>query len=376
MGSDEQHPEKVLTVRELDVELGQAPDRIDRWLTVKVAGATRSKVQEAITAGAVTVNGSPTKANYRIRPGDRIRLELMKPPPIDLIPQDIPLAILYEDDDLLVVDKPAGMVTHPGFGNRDGTLVNAVLFHVGASLLEAGGEGDEDLDEVDDESGEVSDEGTGEVSGDTTDESLDELGDHLAENPFEYESVRPGVVHRLDKDTSGVMVVAKTSHAKAHLGAQFADRTIAREYLAVAWGEFDENSGEIEGPIARDPHHRKKFAVRPEGKYALTRWHVLERYDVATLLAFRLATGRTHQIRVHSTHIGRPLIGDRTYGGGRPQAISHEKKHRGIYVSRLITRQALHARLLGFEHPRTGQFMEFEAEVPADMERLIEGLGG
>lgn len=353
-------PEKILTIRELHVEPGQRPERIDRWLTVKIAGATRNKVQEAIAAGAVTVNGAPTKANYKVRPDDLIRLELMKPPPIELVPEDIPLDVIYEDDDILVINKPAGMVTHPGYGNRTGTLLNAVLHHVGSSLLEVKEEGEWEDDEDED------DEGVSLAA---------ESG--LAELPFNYDAIRPGVVHRLDKDTSGVMVVAKTVGAKSKLGAAFAARTIRREYRAVAWGGFDENEGEIEGNIARDRRDRKKFSVHEtEGKYALTRWSVLERFNLATYLAFRLATGRTHQIRVHAAHIGRPLIGDTTYGGDNSAIVSRLYLLEARRILSRIDRQALHAQTLGFDHPTTGEYMEFEAALPEDMEGLLGELRG
>ena len=353
------YPERVLTIRELHVEPGQGPERIDRWLTVKIAGATRNKVQEAILAGAVTVNGAPIKANYKIRPGDLIRLELMKPPPIELIPEDIPLEIIYEDDHILVVNKPAGMVTHPGFGNRSGTLLNAVLHHVGSALLEVRDAGEWSEDDEDEE-----DEGASLAA---------ESG--LAELPFDYDAIRPGVVHRLDKDTSGVMVVAKTIGAKSKLGEAFAARTIRREYQAVAWGGFDEDEGEIEGNIARDRRDRKKFAVsETEGKYALTRWSVIERFELATYLAFRLATGRTHQIRVHAAHIGRPLIGDKTYGGDNTGIVSRLYLPEARRILSNIDRQALHARTLGFNHPTTGEYMEFEADLPEDMVGLLGAL--
>ncbi len=352
-----EEPARVLTVREILVEPGQQPERIDRWLTGRIAGATRNKVQEAITAEAVTVNGHATKANYKVKPGDLVRLELMKPPPIELIPEDIPLDILYEDDDLLVVNKAVGMVTHPGYGNRTGTLVNAVLHHVGAGLLQAGETSP--METEDEEDGEES-------------ESEEIM---LAALPFDYNAVRPGIVHRLDKDTSGVMVVAKTMPAKTHLGAQFADRTIRREYRAIAWGVLEEDEGEIEGNIARDPRDRKKFAVSErDGKYALTRYRVIERFDFATLLSLRLATGRTHQIRVHCAHIGHPLIGDATYGGDHPHGVGSHWISRARSVLKLIDRQALHARTLGFHHPRTGEYLEFTAEMPEDMERVVEGM--
>lgn len=350
---------RVLSVRELSVEAGQKPERIDRWLTHRVAGATRNKVQEAIVAGAVTVNALPTKANYKVRPGDIVRLELMKPPPIELVPQDIPLDILYEDDDVLVVNKPAGMVTHPGFGNRDGTLVNAVLFHVGGTL--PGPEEDE-----------TSKRALAAVEDEEDDEEEDES---LAAAPFDYDAVRPGVVHRLDKETSGVMVVAKTGRAKASLGDQFAARTIRREYRAIAWGVIDAEEGDIEGNIARDPRDRKRFAVsQRDGKYALTHYRVLERFRFATYLSLRLATGRTHQIRVHSAHIGHPLVGDPTYGGDKVRHTGPGGKSQGEQILKKIGRQALHARTLGFRHPVTGEYMEFSSDLPQDMERLLFAL--
>lgn len=350
-----QGPERILTVRELLVEAGQKPERIDRWLTHRVAGATRNKVQEAIAAGAVTVGGVPTRANYKVKPGDLIRLSLMKPPPIELIPQDIPLDILYEDDEVLVVNKPAGMVTHPGFGNRDATLVNAVLFHVGGSLPGL---------ETHDRS-----EGPGEEE---EDDDYDNDAGELAAEPFDYDAVRPGVVHRLDKDTSGVMVVAKTSRAKANLGEQFAARSIRREYRAVIWGVIENDEGSIEGNIARDPRDRKRFTVsNRDGKYALTHYKVLERFGCASYLSLRLATGRTHQIRVHCAHIGHPLLGDSTYGGDRVRYVGAGGKSRTEEILRKIHRQALHARTLGFRHPVTGEYLEFTSDLPNDMQRLL-----
>ena len=354
--------ERILTIRELLVDPGQGSERIDRWITEKVAGATRNKVQEAIAAGAVLVNERPTKANYRVRPGDVIRLSVMKPPPITLVAEDIPLVILYEDEHLLVVDKPAGMVTHPGFGNRTGTLVNAVLGHVGAALLEAGGRGGEYEEESDDAS---------------VEEEVDDDAGILAAAPFDYDAVRPGVVHRLDKETSGVMVVAKTAQAKARLGAQFAERTIRREYRAVTWGVVDQDRGDIEGNIARDRSDRKRFVVhKRDGKYALTHYDVVERYDFATLLSLRLATGRTHQIRVHCAHIGHPLVGDKVYGGAEPHAVPTHDIPKARRLLRLIDRQALHARTLGFTHPATGEYLEFSSEMPEDMVRVVEMMRG
>lgn len=364
-----QYPERIPQTRLLTVAAGQAAERIDIYLTRSVLRATRNKVQEAIADGAVLVNGRPTKSNYKVRPGDVIQLTLMKPPPIELIPQDIPLDILHEDEDVLVITKPAGLVTHPAYGNHDGTLLNAVLFHVGGSLLQAvaqppnsiaddSGNNDEPL---------ADDPTTDSLAADSDDGDDDDL----------LSIPRPGIVHRLDKDTSGVMVIAKTMGAISFLAKQFADRTVKREYWAVVWGVVEANEGEIEGNIARDPSDRKKFAVsRRAGKYALTRFRVVERFQFATLLALRLATGRTHQIRVHCAHIRHPLFGDSTYGGAQVVYPGTGPKHRQRVANLLerIPRQALHARTLGFLHPRTGAMMEFDSELPEDMVNLIEEL--
>jgi 23S rRNA pseudouridine1911/1915/1917 synthase len=378
--------ERVERVSTFVVDAGQAAERIDRWLVMRMQRATRTKVQDGIDAGAVLVNGAPTKANYRVRPGDVITVTLMKPPPIELTPQDIPLDIVYEDEQFLIVDKPAGMVTHPGFGNRDGTLVNAVLHHVGGRLpaaieaarLEAVEEGDEPLDEGDaqeagaHEAG-VEDSGAQDAGSQETD-SEDDLDVLSVE---EYAKVRPGIVHRLDKETSGLMVVAKNAEAQVYLARQFADRTATREYWAVVWGVMSEDEGEIEGNIARDRRDRKRFVVSDrEGKWALTRWKVVERFEFATLLALRLATGRTHQIRVHCAHIRHPIFGDPTYGGRSVVYPGSGARHKQRVANLLaiMHRQALHARLLGVWHPVTEQLMEFTSTPPADMQRLIEAL--
>lgn len=352
--------DRVPHTRSFVVTAGQTPERIDRFITHAVMRATRNKVQEAIAAGAVLVNGRPTRANYKVRPGDSIEITIMRPPPIDLVPQNIPLDIVYEDDDLLVLNKPAGMVTHPGYGNRDGTLVNAVLYHVGGRLPDALDAGLEDEDEPDD-------------AATDTDGDDDDDGEELEGGA----DVRPGIVHRLDKDTSGLMVVAKDAHAQAFLARQFAERTAKREYWAVAWGTFDADTGEIEGNLARDSRDRKKIAVvQRGGKYALTRYRVIERYVFTTLLGLRLATGRTHQIRVHCAHIGRPLFGDPTYGGRNVVYPGPAGKHRQHVANllKIIGRQALHAKTLGFTHPRTHEWLEFDSDLPEDMQRLVEEL--
>ena len=354
-GTSTMQTDRIEQTRQIVVPPGQAPERIDRYITRSVLRATRNRVQAAIDTGAVLVNGLVTKANYRVRPGDSIVITLMKPPPIALVPQDIPLDIVFEDEDLFVVNKPSGMVTHPGFGNREGTLVNAALFHVGGRLLPAPVDVVDDLEEIDED--------------DIADQELDGAADV---------GVRPGIVHRLDKETSGLMVVAKNAVAQAHLARQVAERTARREYHAVAWGSLKDDEGEIEGNIARDSRDRKRFAVvRRGGRYALTRWRVVRRFPFATLIALRLATGRTHQIRVHCAHIGHPLFGDPTYGGRNVVYQGPGGRHRQHVANLLdvMRRQALHARSLGFSHPRTNEWMEFERPYPDDMQMLVELLG-
>jgi 23S rRNA pseudouridine1911/1915/1917 synthase len=366
MSQSSEANERIETTNTFIVDDGQSPERIDRWLVMRMQRATRNKVQDGIDAGAVLVNGKPTKANYRVRPGDVVTVTLMKPPPIELTPQDIPLTILFEDDQFLIVDKPAGMVTHPGYGNRDGTLVNAVLHHVGGALPTA----------AEAARLEAEDEGIAEPG---DEEEGDEESAEESEEPVDFSHVRPGIVHRLDKDTSGVMVVAKNADAQVFLARQFADRTATREYWAVVWGPVKEDEGEIEGNIARDRRDRKRFVVsKSEGKWALTRWRVIERFEYATLVALRLATGRTHQIRVHCAHIGHPIFGDPTYGGRSPVYTGTGGKHRQHVANllKLIDRQALHARMLGVWHPTTGTLMEFTSELPNDMQALLAALRG
>jgi 23S rRNA pseudouridine1911/1915/1917 synthase len=386
--------ERIPRITEIVVTGGQQPERIDVFITNTLLRATRNKVQEAIDAGAITVNGKPTKANYRVRPGDVIVITLLKPPPIQLVAQDIPLDIVYEDDDLLIVNKPAGMVTHPAYGNRDGTLVNAVLFHVGGGLppaldaaevdvdvdvdIDEDVEVDEDI-EVDEDLDDDIDMDADVVEDMDVDEGTEDKERAESDDSADYAAVRPGIVHRLDKDTSGLMVVAKNVESLSNLAKQFADRTIKREYWAVAWGVFKENEGEIEGNIARDPRDRKKFAVSTrEGRYALTRYHVVEGFDFATLVSLRLATGRTHQIRVHCAHIGHPVFGDATYGGRGVvyPGPGGRHKQRIHNLLKTINRQALHAKTLGLKHPRTGEWMEFDSELPDDMQKLVDGLRG
>lgn len=307
---------------------GQEPFRIDKYLVVKVQNATRNKVQNAIRAGSVLVNGAPVKPNYKIKPGDVIRVVL--PTPVRegiIVPEDIPLKIVYEDDDLIVVDKAAGMVVHPGHGNYSGTLVNALAYHF----------------------------------------------DHF---PTAGAMDRPGLVHRIDKDTSGLLVVAKTEYAMTHLARQFYDHSISRRYKALVWGDFNEDEGTYTGNIGRNPSNRLQMTVFPDGeagKPAVTHYRVAQRFGYVTLVECRLETGRTHQIRAHFTFNRHPLFSDSRYGGDQilKGTISGAYK---LFVRRAmeaLPRQALHAELLGFIHPTTGKYLEFSSPMPEDFSSAL-----
>ncbi len=309
------------------VPAGKKKERLDLFLTHHIENATRSKVQRAIGDGFVLVNGETARASHQVAPGEIIHVALPKPPPPEAIPENIPLDILYEDDHLLVVNKPAGMVTHPAYGHYTGTLVNALLFHAG----------------------------------------------HLSART---DPLRPGVVHRLDKDTSGVMVVAKTDVAHTRLAQQFAQRTIEREYWAIVWGRFDGDHGVIETMLGRSKSDRKKMAVVVEGKEAITEFFVLEQFSYLSLIKLRLRTGRTHQIRVHLAHIHHPVFGDPTYNGRQlvwgPRTPAQKREVQTLL--RLVQRQALHAKTLGFVHPITRRRMFFDSDLPDDMSRVMKYL--
>lgn len=310
---------------------GQQLLRVDKFLLEHLSDTSRNRIQQAARAGFVHINGRPQKKGYRVKPGDVVTLLLDRPRYETTIePEDIPLDIVYEDEQLLVVNKPAGLVVHPGVGNYTGTLVNALAFH------------------------------------------LRDVPGYDANDP----SV--GLVHRIDKDTSGLLVVAKTPEAKTSLGLQFFHKTTHRLYNALVWGNLRDDVGRIEGNIGRNPSDRLQMTVFPpdseQGKPAVTHWRVLERFGYVTLIECRLETGRTHQIRAHLTHIGHPLFADARYGGdkvlrGVPSA-SYAAFVRGGFA--VCPRQALHARTLGFVHPTTGKEMHFEAPLPADLQTLLE----
>ncbi len=294
--------------------------RLDAFLAGKMEGHTRSSVQKLIGQGMVLVNGAPAAKNYRLRAGDTAEVQLPEPELAEAAPQEIPLDIVYEDADLLVVNKPKGMVVHPAPGNPDGTLVNALLWHCGSSLSGING------------------------------------------------VIRPGIVHRIDKDTSGLLMVAKNDRAHQFLAAQIADHSFTRVYNAVVYGNLKQEEGTVSAPIARHPNDRKRMAVVPGGREAVTHYRVLERFDGFTLVECRLETGRTHQIRVHMAHIGHPVAGDPVYGPKKCIAS--------------LGGQCLHARKLGFVHPSTGEYLEFDSGLPPyftdflEKLRKISGRGG
>ena len=316
----------------LSVTAEDAGDRLDRALAKRLDGLSRSRLKALILAGAVSIGGNPVDdPGHLVNAGDDVTVAVPPPEPAEPEGENIPLNVVYEDDDLIVIDKPAGLVVHPAAGNWTGTLVNALIAHCGESLSGIGG------------------------------------------------VRRPGIVHRLDKDTTGLMVVAKNDRAHQALADQFADhgRTgpLVRSYLAFAWGVPDRPKGTIDAPLDRHPHARDKRAVRKGGREAITHWEVLETYQgvdgkpVASLLDCRLETGRTHQIRVHLAHIGHPLLGDDAYGAGfRTKAIHLTVRAQNALGA--LARQALHAHMLGLQHPSTGQFLEFRSELPADLTRL------
>ena len=307
---------------------GQSPLRVDKYLMNLVENATRNKIQQAAASGNIFVNNVAVKSNYKVKANDVVRVLLSHPPYENLLtPEDIPLDIVYEDDQLLVVNKPAGMVVHPGHGNYSGTLVTALAFHF----------------------------------------------DNLPMNSSE----RPGLVHRIDKDTSGLLVVAKTESAMAYLANQFAEKTSEREYICIVWGNIEEDEGTIEGNIDRHVSNRMQMAVYPEGdkgKPAITHYKVIERLGYVTLVSCRLETGRTHQIRVHMKYIGHTLFNDERYGGNLILKGTTFTKYKQFVDNcfKVLPRQALHAKTLGFEHPVTKEFMRFDTEIPVDIQECIE----
>ena len=306
---------------------GQEPLRVDKYLMNRIENATRNKIQNAAKAGSIFVNDIVVKSNYKVKGGDVVRVLFGHPPHENLlVPEDIPIEIVYEDDTVVVINKVAGMVVHPGHGNYSGTLINALLFHF----------------------------------------------DNLPNNADK----RPGLVHRIDKDTSGLLVIAKTEQALTHLSKQFFDKSSERKYLALVWGNPKEDKGTVKGNIGRHPKNRLQMMVFPEGeagKPAITHYNVIERFGYVTLIECQLETGRTHQIRAHMKHIGHTLFNDERYGGNAILKGTHFSKYKQFIENcfKLIPRQALHAKTLGFEHPKTGQWMQFDSEIPQDLQDTL-----
>ena len=307
---------------------GQSALRVDKFLMNMIENTTRNKIQQAAENGSILVNDVAVKSNYKVKAGDVVRLVLAHPTYEQLLtPENIPLDIVYEDDQLLVINKPAGMVVHPGHGNYSGTLVNALAYHF--------------------------------------------------ENLPMNSSERPGLVHRIDKDTSGLLVVAKTDFAMAYLTKQFAEKTSEREYVALVWGNIEEDEGTVEGNIGRHDTNRMRMAVHEsdeKGKHAVTHYKVLERFGYVTLVSCQLETGRTHQIRVHMKHIGHTLFNDERYGGDSILKGTTFTKYKQFVENcfKVLPRQALHAKTLGFEHPITKEFLRFDSPIPQDLQECID----
>lgn len=323
--------EELFEHHKITADKGQEVIRVDKFLMDRLPNTSRNKIQSAAKNGNIHVNGKAVKQNYKVKPDDVISIVMPYPVrEIELIPQDIPLEIHYEDDTVVVVNKPSNMVVHPGYGNYSGTLVNALVYHF----------------------------------------------DQLPTKPNDYYG-RPGLVHRLDKHTTGLMVVAKTEDALTHLAKQFYDRTTERRYQAIVWGDVKNDEGTIEGHIGRSLSNRKVMTVFPDedyGKHAVTHYKVLRRFGYVTLVECRLETGRTHQIRVHMKHIGHPLFNDLEYGGDRILKGTSFTKYKQFVENcfHLISGQALHAKTLGFEHPKTKEYLRFDSELPEGMKTILQ----
>jgi len=328
----EEGNENLYERKTFSIDKNQEPIRIDKWLQMRLENASRNKIQKGIEAGFLTVNGKIVKSNYKIKPGDElVLLSYTNPEYTEVKAEPIPLDIVYEDDTILVVNKPANMVVHPGVGNYTGTLLNGVKYH----LLQQN------------------------------------------ENVDEDELPRYGLVHRIDKNTTGLLVLAKTADAAAHLAKQFFHHTVQRKYVALVWGNVEENEGTINAHIARHQQYRKMFAAYPDGetgKHAITHYRVLERFNYVTLVECVLETGRTHQIRVHMKHIGHTLFNDYEYGGDKILKGTIYSKYKQFVENcfEVCNRCALHAKTLGFVHPKTGKALLFNSELPTDMQQLIE----
>ncbi len=325
-------PEELYERRAFTVDRGQEPMRIDKWIQIRLENASRNKIQKGIDEGFLTVNGKQVKSNYKVKAGDEVLLmSLINPDHTEIKEEPIPLNIVFEDDDVLVLNKPANMVVHPGVGNHTGTLLNGIAYHL------------------------------------------------RQQNPNLDEENLPrfGMVHRIDKNTTGLLVVAKTGEAAASLAKQFFNHTVSRRYLALVWGNIEDETGTIVAHIARHERNRKMFDAYPDGetgKHAITHYRVIERFNYVTLVECVLETGRTHQIRVHMKHIGHTLFNDWEYGGDKILKGTIYTKYKQFVENcfEMCPRCALHAKTLGFKHPRTGEEVFFESPLPADMAGVIE----
>lgn len=328
--SDESSEEKMYEHHRFVADKGQGLMRVDKFLSVRIEGISRSRIQQAADAGCILVNDVAVKSSYKIKPLDVVSLVMDRPRrQLEIIPENIPLNIVYEDDHLMVINKPPGMVVHPGHGNYTGTLVNAIAYHL------------------------------------------------KYEHGMDMTDPRLGLVHRIDKDTSGLLLIAKTEDAKTHLSMQFFNKTTKRKYVALVWGNVEENEGTIEGNIGRDFKNRLLMNVFEDGSFgkpAITHYKVLERFGYVTLVECRLETGRTHQIRVHMKHIGHTLFNDERYGGNEVLRGTHFAKYKQFVYNcfSICPRQCLHAKTLGFIHPATKEEMIFESELPEDIEDVVE----
>jgi len=329
MESESQFLQKTITV-----DPGQAPVRIDKYILERIEKVSRNRVQQAIQNGKVTVNGKPIKSNYKVRPNDVLLLTFptLRDDDYSIEPEEVEFEVVYEDDDLMVINKPAGLVVHPGIGNPNGTLVNGLAHYFKSDKLPV-----KEGNEVE----------------------------------------RMGLVHRIDKNTTGLLVVAKTDYAMTHLSKQFHDKTSQREYIALVWGEPKEEKGSIEGYIGRDLKHRKKrknFTDEDQGKWSKTHYEIIQGLYYVSLIKCKLETGRTHQIRVHMSHLGHPLFGDELYGGSSIRKGTVFSKYKQFVENcfKIMNRHVLHAKTLGFTHPTSGEWMEFTSDLPDDFQQLMD----
>jgi 23S rRNA pseudouridine1911/1915/1917 synthase len=327
---DEQEENELFEHFRFEADPGQSMLRVDKFLFDRMQNASRAKIQAAAKAGSILVNDKPVKSNYKVKPNDIVTVVLEYPKrEIEIIPEDIPLEVEYEDDDFVIVNKEPGMVVHPSYGHYTGTLINALAYRYKELPI------------------------------------------------FNGNDARPGLVHRIDKDTSGLLVIAKNEEAKSKIALQFFHHTTHRRYIALVWGNFEEEEGTVTGHIGRSLKDRKVMTVFPEGEYgkhAVTHYKVLERFGYVTLVECRLETGRTHQIRVHMQHIGHPLFNDPWYGGNKILKGTTFTKYKQFINNcfDILPRQALHAKELGFEHPSTGEMKLFTSELPDDMVQVLE----